>query len=223
MISPSLRISLIAAILALPVLAVGQETAKSPDRFEADIRKFEEQDAQSPTQPGGVLFVGSSSIRLWDLKESFPDLNAVNRGFGGSYLSDVAHFAGRIVIPRKPRLVIVYGGDNDIAAGRTPEQVLEAYCRLVETIHAELPETRIAFISIKPSIARWKLVEKMRQANSAIAAIAVKDPRLAYIDIDAPMLGPDKLPRPELFRDDGLHLNAAGYKVWTDRVRAALE
>jgi lysophospholipase L1-like esterase len=219
---PRLRLLAVAVLLIAPVRSAAQEPPKSPERWEAEIRKFEEQDAKQPPPPGGIVFAGSSSIRLWNLKESFPDRQAVNCGFGGCYLSDVAHFAGRIVLPHKPRLVVVYAGDNDIAAGRTPDQVVEAYRRLVQTIHAELPETRVAFISIKPSLARWKLVDKMREANRVIAEIAAKDRRLAYIDVDEPMLGPDKLPRPELFRDDGLHLNAEGYKVWTERVRPLL-
>jgi lysophospholipase L1-like esterase len=210
------------AIVLVPAIAAAQSPPKSPERWETEIRKFEAQDAKQPPQPGGVLFVGSSSIRLWDLKQSFPDLDATNRGFGGCYLSDVAHFADRIVLPHQPRLVIVYAGDNDIAAGRTPEQVVEAYRRLVQTIHARLPEARIAFISIKPSLARWKLVEKMREANRAIAAIAAKEEHVDYIDIDAPMLGADTLPRPDLFREDGLHLNEAGYRVWAEQVRPVL-
>lgn len=223
MISPSLRISLAGVLVAFPALVGGQESPKSPERWEAEIRKFEEQDAKNKPHVDGVLFIGSSSIRLWDLKQSFPELAATNRGFGGCSLSDVAHFAERLVLPHQPRLVIVYAGDNDIASGKTPEQVLEAYRQLVHTIHAALPQTRIAFISIKPSLARWKLVEKMREANRAIAAIAAADPRLEFIDVDAPMLGPDQLPRPELFRDDGLHLNSAGYKLWAEQVRPVID
>jgi lysophospholipase L1-like esterase len=222
-LSRSLRIWLAGLLIAFPTFVAAQEPPKSPERWENEIRKFEEHDSVNSPHPGGVLFTGSSSIRMWDLKESFPDLEAVNRGFGGCYLSDVAHFADRVVLPHKPRLVIVYAGDNDIAAGKAPEQVVEAYQQLIHTIHTALPQTRIAFISIKPSLARWKLVEKMRATNGAIAAIAAADPRLDYIDIDAPMLGPDQLPRPELFRDDGLHLSPAGYQLWAERVLPVIE
>jgi lysophospholipase L1-like esterase len=200
-----------------------QESATSPSRWEAAIRKFEAEDAERPPAPGGVLFVGSSSIRLWDLQASFPDLHALNRGFGGSQLADVAELADRVVLPYKPRQVVVYAGDNDIAAGKSPEQVVAAYQKLVEKIHAQLPETRIVFVSIKPSLKRWALIEPIRHANRSIAEIAAKDKRLEFVDIEPPMLGPDGLPRKELFRDDGLHLNAEGYKVWAERLRPVLE
>jgi lysophospholipase L1-like esterase len=150
-------------------------------------------------------------------------LDALNRGFGGSQLADVAALADRVVTPYKPRLVIVYAGDNDIAAGKTPEQVVAAYQKLVEKIHGQLPEARIAFISIKPSLRRWHLIEQIRHANRSIAELAAADERLEFVDIEPVMLGPDGLPRKELFRDDGLHLNAAGYEVWAERLRPVLK
>jgi lysophospholipase L1-like esterase len=160
---------------------------------------------------------------LWDLEKSFPELHALNRGFGGSQLADVAELADRVVLAYKPRLVIVYAGDNDIAARKTPEQVVAAYQKLVEKIHSQLPETRIVFISIKPSLSRWKLIDEIRHANRSIAELAARDERLAFVDIEPAMLGPGDLPRKELFRDDGLHLNAEGYQVWAEQLRPILK
>lgn len=211
------------ALVASPSVTDAQESAPATSRWEAAISKFEEQDAQHPPKPGGVVFVGSSSIRMWDLKSSFPELDAMNRGFGGSQLSDVVQFADRIVLPYKPRLVIVYAGDNDLAANKAPERVVEDYRRLVELVHKQLPDTRIAFIAVKPSISRWALIDQVRAVNRAVAAIAAQDERLAFIDIEAPMLGDDGLPRKDLFLADGLHLNAEGYKLWTEQVRPVLE
>lgn len=215
-------LTLLAFVLASAPLPA-QEAAPPANRWEETIRRFEEEDATQPPSPGGVVFVGSSSIRLWDLKASFPELNAVNRGFGGSQLADAVHFADRIVLPYQPRLVVLYAGDNDLAAGKTPEQVVEDYRRFVSKVHAKAPATRIAYIAIKPSISRWRLVEQVRKANQAIAEMARDDERLEFVDIDAPMIGADGKPRPELFRPDGLHLNAEGYQVWTEKLRPVLE
>jgi lysophospholipase L1-like esterase len=194
-----------------------------PERWAPQIAAFEAEDAKSPPAPGGVLFVGSSSIRLWDLKQSFPDAAAINRGFGGSQVADVLYYVDRIVLKYKPRLVVLYAGDNDIAGGKSAEQVVADYRQLVAAIHAKLPRTRILFLAIKPSLRRWALVSEMRKANRQIRRIASDEELLGFVDIDAPMLGDDGRPRPELFRDDGLHLNERGYQVWARVLRPLLE
>jgi len=211
---------------ALMVLAAGVLRADPPgeteNRWEPRIRAFEARDREEMPPPGGILFVGSSSIVGWDVKQCFPGLPIVNRGFGGSQVADSLHFAERIILPYRPKIIVLYAGDNDVAAGKSPERVLADYRALVEKIHGALPETRIVFVAIKPSIRRWKLVEPMREANRLIRAVTEKDPRLEFVDIDGPMIGPDGRPRPELFRSDGLHLNAEGYKLWSGLVRPHL-
>ena len=173
-------------------------------------------DRESPPAPGGVLFVGSSSIRMWDtLARDFPGVPVVRRGFGGSAMADVVRYADRIVIPYKPRLIVVYAGDNDINDGTTPEQVLSDYRAFVGKVREKLPATRMAFISIKPSIARWRLVEPMRKANELVRTYSAPDSLLDYIDIFTPMLGEDGTPRKDLLMEDGLHLTAEGYALWT--------
>ena len=124
----------------------------SPDRWEGVIRAFEEQDKVSAPAKDGIVFVGSSSIRLWDLKKGLPDLPCTNRGFGGSHMGDSAHFAERIVIPYRPRVVVVFAGGNDIASGKSPEQVAEDFKSLVSNIHAALPKTKVFFVSLYPTI-----------------------------------------------------------------------
>jgi lysophospholipase L1-like esterase len=158
--------------------------------------------------------VGSSSIRLWDLPKSFPDLDVINRGFDGSEIADSEHFASRIILKHEPRMVVLYAGDNDIAAGKTPEQVLGDFKAFVKTVLKGLPKTRIAFISIKPSIRRWALVDKIRKANVLIETYCKQGEALLYIDVAKPMLGNDGKPRSELFAKDGLHLNETGYALW---------
>lgn len=197
--------------------------SKSPfERWEPAIRKFEEQDkAQAPPQ-GAILFVGSSSIRLWKLDESFPDLRTVNRGFGGSEIADSIHFADRIILKHKPRVVALYAGDNDIGRGKSAETVTKDFREFVGVVHKALPETRIVFIAIKPSIKRWNLIETVREANAAIRKLCDDTDKLSFADIDTPMIGDDRRPRPELFAKDGLHLNADGYKVWAKVMRPLL-
>jgi lysophospholipase L1-like esterase len=184
-------------------------------RWEKTIATFEELDKVNPPPRNAILFAGSSSIRMWDLKKSFPALDVINRGFGGSQIADSVHFAPRLILKHEPRLVVFYAGDNDIAAGKKPEQVLEDFQALVKAIHKELPKTRVAFLSIKPSLARWKHVETQRKANALIEDFCKQDERLLYEDMGKSLLGDDGKPRDDLFAKDGLHLNAKGYEVWT--------
>ena len=166
------------------------------------------------------MFVGSSSIRLWEgLDSAFPGVNLVQRGFGGSELGDVVYRAPSIVLPYRPRLVVLYAGDNDLAAGKSPNQVLKEYESFVSLVLGELPETRIAFISIKPSPARWELIDNIRAANALVGNRVKTDPRLIYVDVFTPMLGADGFPRKELFDEDKLHLNAKGYVLWRNLLR----
>jgi len=192
-------------------------------RWEKDIAAFEKRDRENPPPKNPVLFVGSSSIRLWNLSKSFPRLPAINRGFGGSQTADVVHFAPRIVLNYDPRLIVLYAGDNDLAAGKTPERVHAAFQAFVKTVHEKLPKVRIVYICIKPSVRRWALIEKIRKANALIEAECKKNERLVYLDIATPMLGDDGKPRRELFANDGLHMNAKGYAVWAERLKSYLE
>lgn len=218
-----LTVALLAALLgAMPLRA--QQADTSYRQWEADIHAFEQADSAQKPPAHGILFVGSSSIRLWEsLADDFAGLPVYNRGFGGSELHDVAHFADRIVIPYAPRTVVVYAGDNDLANGRSPEQVAADFRRFTRTVHRALPKARIVFIAVKPSIDRWKIVDKVRRANTLVRRYTRTDRRLAYADIFTPMLGADGKPRPELFREDGLHMTPAGYQLWTSVVRPYLQ
>ena len=221
---PTILLSL--ALLVIPFLAGGMQTAycENPhEKWESEIKSFEEQDQLAAPEKQGVLFVGSSSIRMWDLAKSFPDKHYLNRGFGGSKIADTTYFADRIVLPYQPRTIVMYAGDNDIAGGKTPEQVLEDFQRFVQLAHGKLAETRIVYIAIKPSIARWELVDKVRAANSLVRDYASGKKLLEFVDIDAPMIGDDGKPRADLFRDDGLHLSDKGYELWTALVAKAID
>ena len=212
---------LIAALCAVAFFTHVPAAQQEP--WAKEMAAFAGQDRKTPPSPGGIVFVGSSSIRLWDLERSFPKLPIVNRGFGGSQIVDSVRDADLLVIRHKPRTVVLYAGDNDIAAGRSPAVVANDFKAFVQRIHAALPQTRIAFIGIKPSTLRWALVAKVREANAAIRAYCEDDERLGFVDVDGPMLGWDEKPRKDLLAEDGLHLTPKGYELWTTLVRPFVE
>jgi lysophospholipase L1-like esterase len=200
---------------SMPASAADVQLSKVEARWRESFSAFEAADRAKPVPPGSVIFVGSSSIRLWDSLESqFEGQVLVKRGFGGSQLSDCMAYLDRLVLAYQPRLVVLYAGDNDLAAGRSPEEVLQSYVGFIEGVHRSLPQTRIAYISIKPSPARAALLPQIRQANALIRQHAASDERLDYIDVFSPMLGSDGQPRSDLFRIDGLHLDDDGYALW---------
>lgn len=220
-----IRVATVAGLLAAATGAVSaQQAAPSPsvgDRWEKDIAAFEAADRLSPPPKGEVVFVGSSTIRLWDLASAFPDVKTINRGFGGSEMQDSTRYVDRIVVPYSPRTVVVYAGDNDIM-GTPSEEIAIQFERFVRAVHAKLPQTRIVYIGIKPSLLRWAQVDRMRQANAMIRAFCERDDRVAFVDVDQAMLGWDEKPRPELYVQDGLHLTPQGYQILNALVRPFL-
>lgn len=203
-----------AAVLAVAGVAWRVSLLAQEDRWAKEIAAFAAADEAQPFAPGGIVFVGSSSIRLWDLATAFPGRRVLNRGFGGTQIADSVRHVDRLVLRHRPATVIFYAGDNDINAGRTPEQVRDDFRAFVQRVHAVLPQTRIAFIGIKPSLARWALVTPMRAANRLVRADCDADDRLGFVDVDGPMLGWDGKPRADLFAKDGLHLSPKGYALW---------
>ena len=201
----------------------GSAERPAPERWQEVMDAFAAADREDPTATGGIVFVGSSSIRMWKLAQSFPELPALNRGFGGSHIADATHYLDLLVLRHKPQVVVFYAGDNDVARGLSPAAVVADYRAFVEKLQAALPDTRLVYVAIKPSIARWKLYSRMREANRQIAEIAAADLRQTFVDIAAPMLGDDGTPRAELFVADGLHLNDEGYKLWTSLVQPHLQ
>lgn len=193
-------------------------------QWEKTIQGFEAADKTNPPPSNAILMIGSSSIVKWtNAPAQFPEYKLINRGFGGSHLSDSVAFIERIVIPYRPKLVLLYAGDNDIAAGKSAERVFTDFKEFVGKVQGGLPETRIAFIAIKPSPSRTKFMESTRMANRLIQEFIAGNPRLIYVDVFTPMLGADGQPREELFVNDRLHLNAAGYKLWAGIVKPVLE
>jgi len=213
-------------LVAVPAVLSRQLAAQNDqDRWEPAIKKFEEADKLSPPPRNAIVFIGASSIVRWNLKESFPELGAqaMNRGFGGSLAPDSTRYADRIVIPYKPRMVVFYAGDNDIEANHTPQQIADDFAAFERTVHAALPETQIVFISIKPSIRRFRWIEQIKGANALVRQYCATHSHLTFVDIFPQMLGPDGKPRKELLVEDGLHMTPAGYKIWNDALRPILQ
>lgn len=208
-------------LLAFALLGLGRAVAQetdsvrhTPDRWEPEIAAFGQPGAG---QPAGrtIVFAGSSSIRFWtDLEKRFPRKKIVRRGFGGSEVSDLLHFADRIIVPYKPAKVFVYSGENDIANGKTAEMVLADYRKLIEKLRRDLPRCRIYVISLKPSPSRLTLINEFRTVNAGLQKYLATMPGCTFVDVFGPMLGADGKPRPELYAQDMLHLNQAGYDLW---------
>lgn len=206
-----------AAVATEPAARSAADTVGVPNlsRFEAEIAKYEAADRTAAPAPGGILFVGSSSIRLWTtLAADFPGQPVINRGFGGSTISEVMHYAPRIVLPYRPRRIVLYAGENEIASGRPAPRVAKDYERFVGLVRQELPATQIVFISVKPSPSRWALQSQLRETNRLVRAFAATDPRQSFVDVFTPMLGANGRPRPELFVADSLHMTPQGYALW---------
>jgi hypothetical protein len=218
------RISLfaVAALCATSLAAQTKTTVTGSARWEGEIKAYEVKDKVNPPPKGAIEFTGSSSIRKWaDLAKDFPGKQVFNRGFGGSEISDSIVFADRIVIPYAPRMVVLYAGDNDLAAGKSPERVFADFQAFLKKIHAALPDTRVAFISIKPCPLRWRLKDKVEQVNREIAAI--KDDKFVFIDVYPSMLGADGKPKTDLFLSDNLHPSEKCYKLWAKMIAPYLD
>ena len=215
--SPLLLIALL--FLAFGRSALGEEKAHDFAKYEKEIAAFEKADLAAPPPQGELLFIGSSSIRLWNtLKQDFAPEQVINRGFGGSEIVDATHFAPRIVFPYAPRAIYLRAGGNDLWRNRTVEQVFGDFKEFVATVQAKLPETDIIFISLSPSLSRWKQADKEKALNALIAGYINGKPHLRYIDTYDMVLGPDGQPRAELFVKDKLHFNAEGYKLLAAKV-----
>lgn len=203
-------------LTAVMVLTAGVAVAAEPvgsvdtwSRFDAEVAAF-----ASAARDSSTLFLGSSSIRLWDIGHSFPAIHAVNRGFGGATTADVLHHYDRVVAGMQPALVFVYVGENDIAEGRAADRVATDIVILLTRLRADMPQARIAYLSMKPTPLRWDLYPRMSAANAAIKARA-SGIGFDYLDVGGTLLTVDGRPDAQYFGMDGLHLNARGYDRWT--------
>lgn len=194
-----------------------------PERWEPNIKAFEAADQKSPPRLGEVLFVGSSTIVGWNLAKWLPDVPALNRGFGGSAVPDSVAFFDRVIKPYRPRVIVFYAGDNDIAGGRTAVQVRDDVATLLAKVRAEFPRTLFVWVPIKPSLARWSQRPAQAEANRLVAELLSFDHASVAIDMDRFALGADGTPRADLLKPDKLHFADAGYELLTAAVRPHLD
>lgn len=226
-----------AAIIALALLAVlprgpihGQDSkggqyaaTRDYSKWEKEVAAYEEADRRSPPPKGGVLFIGSSTIRLWKtLAQDFRDHKVINRGFGGSEIVDSTHFADRLIFPHEPKQIFLRAGGNDIHNGRVPSEVADDFAAFVRVVHSRLPKTEILYIALNPAPARWGEGDKARELNRLIRALALDMPRVGFVDAYDISLTPDGRSRPELFVEDRLHFAPEGYTLLAERVRPFL-
>ena len=209
----SLLLLLIFIILAANALA--QENP-NPHRFDKEIQNFKKWDSKNSFPKDAILFVGSSSIRMWKTQESFPNLTLINRGFGGAHISDVIFFIEQTVLKYSAPIVFFYCGDNDIAGNKSSQQVLDDYKIFIEKVIESRSDTKILFLAIKPSISRWRFWPEMDIANQLISQYSDSHDQLYFVDTATPMLEMSSPPPADLFISDGLHLSDKGYQLWTD-------
>ncbi|HCR30033.1 MAG TPA: hypothetical protein DIV79_08460 [Opitutae bacterium] len=219
----SLIVNSLASAAVLFISVVEGQVVADPHRFDEAIEAFEAADRKSMPRKGDVLFLGSSSIRRWDTAAAFKGIDSINRGFGGSQTSDCIYFFDRIVTPYEPSVIVFYEGDNDISAGKTVEQVFNDFQTFYGLVREKLPDTKIVYIPIKPSIKRAQLWPLMHLVNQLIYVRSQKSPHLYYADIATPMLDTGMPPSKSLFANDGLHLSDEGNELWAGIVRPVLE
>ncbi|MEX2639551.1 MAG: GDSL-type esterase/lipase family protein [Balneolales bacterium] len=218
--------ALILFLFTLAILpAQSQSRMADPDplRFENELEAFAAWDHKNSHPEKAILFVGSSSIKGWDTHRAFPGRAVINRGFGGSHISDVAFYYPQAIKKYDPGLVVFYAGDNDIAANKPVEQVFGDYRSLVDRILGDNPDVRFLYISIKPSGSRWDKWNKMKAFNQQVNEYNLKNDRLFYVDLATPLLNSEDRPDNGYFLEDQLHLNDRGYRVWNEKMRAELE
>lgn len=221
------KLKIITVLLMLSPGAFGASASNvaGSARFERVVAQFEQQDRAGPVRTGGVLFVGSSSIAGWqtlpdDLADELEVQGLYRRGLNGAQISDLLHYFDRLVTPYRPQRIVFYGGENDISAGKAPETVLADVRRFVERVRAILPQTKIVFLSLKPSPARWRHWPAMTETNRLLESYVKSESDLAFVAVSAAMLSPQGQPKPELYGTDKLHLSRAGYALWGEYVNA---
>jgi len=208
-------------VLSLVVAPATAQTAAATDRWDAAIQAFDDDVANRPT--GAIVLTGSSSFARWRTMEAdLAPLTVIPRGFGGSQMSDVLQHVDRLVLPYKPRAVVIYEGDNDSFGGDAPETVAGELKQIIAKIHTALPDTRVYVLSVKPSLARVSVWDRAQETSELYKKIIASDERLHFIDVATPFLKSDGKVMDDVFVDDGLHLNDKGNAIWAAAIKAAL-
>jgi len=193
-------------------------------RFQNEIDNFIQQDKDNSFFKNGIMMTGSSSIRMWtSMEEDFSAFPVLNRGFGGATIPEVLHFAGRYIFQHEPQIIVFYCGENDISEGASLETVFASFKNFVKIIETKLPETKLVYISMKPSIARWNLWPQYQAGEKLIKEFVDENSKIAYMDASISMLEKNGEVKKDIFVEDGLHMNAKGYEGWTNQLKPILE
>jgi hypothetical protein len=210
----------------LLLLCSSDNFAQQKSSFQAEIDAFKRQDSIEAPPPHPILFVGSSSFTRWKtIRKDLPGYPILNRGFGGSSLTDVIQFANETIFKYTPKQIYIYCGENDLAmnAAVTPEMVLERYQQLHSMIRKTLGrKVPIVFVSLKPSIARWKLESAYIKTNQLIQRFLAKDKHASYLNVHSSMLDERQEVFKDIFVDDKLHMNDKGYAIWIKIIQPTL-
>lgn len=218
-----MRSSLTALCVLFAFVTYARAETPPANRFEKDILAYEEADKQNPPPKGAVLFTGASGIRRWKtLAQDFPGITVLNRAFGGSQLSDSVFYADRISIRYAPKTIVIQAGGNDLNAGKSPEKVLKDFIDYVQKVRTGLHDVKIIFLNIGPSPKRWEQRDAQQKANRLVREYIESEKNLVYVDLWPGSLGPDGLPKPELYVEDKLHPSAAGYARRAELLRPLL-
>lgn len=198
--------------------------APDPTRFAEEIVEIQNRNTQLDADKPVVLFTGSSSVRMWkDVQDYFPEINALNNGFGGSHFTDLIHYQQELMYDFKPGKLFIYEGDNDTGAGIPASEIMAATAYLYAQIKQHLPETEIYFLTPKPSIARWELKEKYEEYNAMLEEFCAFDDNVHFVDVWTPMLDENGVVRDDLFIEDDLHMNKTGYDIWGNVIAPFLD
>lgn len=217
-----LQLFILTTLFLLPLLSIAQP---NPDRFESTIREFEKEDKANGYQPESVLFTGSSSIRMWKtLEADMAPVPVLNRGFGGSTIPEVLHYADRIILPHQPKNIVFYCGENDLSNDEAEAQLaLKRFKEFHKYLKKKLPETQLYFIALKPSIRRENYWPKLQKANKMLKKFMDGKKNYFFVDVASKMLDENGKVLQDIFLDDNLHLNEKGYKIWTETLKPLLE
>jgi len=218
-----LRLTVLLSMTGLYLMAGSPVPDPDPLRYQTEIDAFIQWDRKNSTPGDAVLFVGSSSIRIWKTHDAFPGLPVINRGFGGAHISDMLYFYEHIIQKYDADVIVFYCGDNDVAGKKSVNRVVEDYKTIVQKILKDNPDVHLIYLPIKPSVSRWQFWEEMHQVNQIIRKYQASNEHLHYLDTASPLLNSEGRPDPELLLKDGLHLNDRGYEAWNRLLSALLK
>jgi lysophospholipase L1-like esterase len=218
------KISLSVLIIFFSVSVFSFAQTEDPTKWESEVKAYEKQDSLQPAPTNGIVFTGSSSIRLWkDISQKFPGKKIINRGIGGSELTDIIHYADRLIYQYKPKKVFIYCGGNDINDGKTPERILEDFKTLYFSIKSHLPNTKVYYISIQTAPIRVAKTEAFKRANELIKAYISSKTQDVFVDVFPLLLDNSGKPKQEFFGEDSLHMNKLGYERWARVLKPYVE